>query len=139
MSQVAALLLMYLEREEDAFWGLHKLMVGNLYRMHGLFIPNFPKLIRYKTGLSLIFISTVACGHFNLRIYGAFQLSLEGPVHCRFQIKIKLICRLTNDKDQALISISSWYKSYQLKLIVARVKFQKWDCSILHFSPKKCF
>ena len=107
MSQVAALLLMYLEREEDAFWGLHKLMVGNLYRMHGLFIPNFPKLIRYKTGLSLIFISTVACGHFNLRIYGAFQLSLEGLLHCRFQIKIKLICRLTNDKDQALISISS--------------------------------
>ena len=50
MSQIAALLLMYLEREEDAFWGLHKLMVGNLYRMHGLFIPNFPKLIRYKTG-----------------------------------------------------------------------------------------
>ena len=50
MSQIAALLLMYLEREEDAFWGLHKLMVGNLYRMHGLFIPNFPKLIRYRTG-----------------------------------------------------------------------------------------
>ena len=90
MSQVAALLLMYLEREEDAFWGLHKLMVGNLYRMHGLFIPNFPKLIRYKTGLSLIFIRTVACGHFNLRIYGAFQLSLEGTLQISNKDQINL-------------------------------------------------
>jgi len=48
MSQVAALLLMYLNSEVDAFWGLHKLMVGKLYKMHGLFIPNFPKLRRFQ-------------------------------------------------------------------------------------------
>ena len=35
MSQIAALLLMYLNDEEDAFWGLSQLMVMNKYAMHG--------------------------------------------------------------------------------------------------------
>jgi len=48
MSQIAALLLMYLISEEDAFWGLHKLMVGRNFKMHGLFIPHFPKLMRFQ-------------------------------------------------------------------------------------------
>jgi len=48
MSQVAALLLMYLNSEEDAFWGLHQLMVGDKYKMHGFFIPHFPKLLRFQ-------------------------------------------------------------------------------------------
>ena len=34
-SQIAALLLMYLNDEEDAFWGLSQLMVMNKYAMHG--------------------------------------------------------------------------------------------------------
>ena len=34
MSQIAALLLMYLN-EEDAFWALSVLMAGNMYNMHG--------------------------------------------------------------------------------------------------------
>ena len=34
MSQIAALLLMYLN-EEDAFWALSVLMAGNKYNMHG--------------------------------------------------------------------------------------------------------
>ena len=49
MSQVAALLLMYLIDEEDAFWGLSQLMVDSKYAMHGLFIVGFPKLIRLQT------------------------------------------------------------------------------------------
>ncbi|XP_037070333.1 USP6 N-terminal-like protein [Pollicipes pollicipes] len=47
MSQIAALLLMYMN-EEDAFWALSVLMTGNLYRMHGLFIHGFPKLLRLQ-------------------------------------------------------------------------------------------
>ncbi|XP_043231827.1 USP6 N-terminal-like protein [Amphibalanus amphitrite] len=47
MSQIAALLLMYLN-EEDAFWALSVLMAGNMYNMHGLFIQGFPKLIRLQ-------------------------------------------------------------------------------------------
>ena len=35
MSQIAALLLMYLIDEEDAFWALSQLMVDNKYAMHG--------------------------------------------------------------------------------------------------------
>ena len=35
MSQIAALLLMYLIDEEDAFWALSQLMVDNRYAMHG--------------------------------------------------------------------------------------------------------
>ena len=36
MSQIAALLLMYLVEEEDAFWGLHNLMVILKYNhFHG--------------------------------------------------------------------------------------------------------
>ena len=35
MSQIAALLLMYLNDEEDVFWGLSQLMVEPKYAMHG--------------------------------------------------------------------------------------------------------
>ena len=34
MSQIAALLLMYLVEEEDAFWGLHNLMVNTYNHFH---------------------------------------------------------------------------------------------------------
>ncbi|CAG2115921.1 unnamed protein product, partial [Medioppia subpectinata] len=46
MSQIAALLLMYMN-EEDAFWSLSALMVDDKHAMHGFFIPGFPKLIRF--------------------------------------------------------------------------------------------
>lgn len=48
MSQIAALLLMYLTDEEDAFWALHKLMIDEKYAMHGFFIHGFPKLLRFQ-------------------------------------------------------------------------------------------
>jgi len=48
MSQIAALLLMYLNDDEDAFWALSQLMVGRKYNMHGFFIPQFPKLLRFQ-------------------------------------------------------------------------------------------
>ena len=38
MSQIAALLLMYLIDEEDAFWALSQLMVDNKYAMHGKYV-----------------------------------------------------------------------------------------------------
>eukprot|EP00057_Strongylocentrotus_purpuratus_P014706 XP_011669180.1 PREDICTED: USP6 N-terminal-like protein [Strongylocentrotus purpuratus] len=47
MSQIAALLLMYLN-EEEAFWALHILLTDTKHAMHGFFIPGFPKLIRYQ-------------------------------------------------------------------------------------------
>uniref|UniRef100_A0A8D8VK27 USP6 N-terminal-like protein n=1 Tax=Cacopsylla melanoneura TaxID=428564 RepID=A0A8D8VK27_9HEMI len=47
MSQIAALLLMYLS-EQDAFWALSKLVIDPKYCMHGFFIPGFPKLLRYQ-------------------------------------------------------------------------------------------
>ncbi|CAH0389986.1 unnamed protein product [Bemisia tabaci] len=47
MSQIAALLLMYLT-EEQAFWALSILVAGSKYSMHGFFIPGFPKLLRYQ-------------------------------------------------------------------------------------------
>ncbi|KAG8232615.1 hypothetical protein J437_LFUL012971 [Ladona fulva] len=47
MSQIAALLLMYLN-EEDAFWALSVLVADPRYGMHGFFIPGFPKLLRYQ-------------------------------------------------------------------------------------------
>lgn len=43
MSQVAALLLMYLD-EEDAFWGLSNLMADPKWAMHGKFIQFLDKL-----------------------------------------------------------------------------------------------
>ncbi|XP_054289310.1 USP6 N-terminal-like protein isoform X1 [Macrosteles quadrilineatus] len=47
MSQIAALLLMYLN-EEDAFWALSILVSDRKFNMHGFFIPGFPKLLRYQ-------------------------------------------------------------------------------------------
>ena len=49
MSQIAALLLMYLNEEEDVFWALSQLMVSPRYAMHGFFIQGFPKLIRFQS------------------------------------------------------------------------------------------
>ncbi|XP_013783393.1 USP6 N-terminal-like protein isoform X2 [Limulus polyphemus] len=47
MSQIAALLLMYMS-EEDAFWSLSVLMTSEKHAMHGFFIPGFPKLQRFQ-------------------------------------------------------------------------------------------
>ncbi|KAG9260823.1 USP6 N-terminal-like protein [Astyanax mexicanus] len=47
MSQIAAILLMYLN-EEDAFWALSQLLTNQKHAMHGFFIPGFPKLQRFQ-------------------------------------------------------------------------------------------
>ncbi|XP_026058859.1 USP6 N-terminal-like protein [Carassius auratus] len=47
MSQVAAILLMYMN-EEDAFWALSQLLTNQKHAMHGFFIPGFPKLHRFQ-------------------------------------------------------------------------------------------
>ena len=41
MSQVAALLLMYMD-EEDAFWAMSSLMADTKYAMHGECVPDVP-------------------------------------------------------------------------------------------------
>ncbi|XP_069575880.1 USP6 N-terminal-like protein isoform X2 [Brachyistius frenatus] len=48
MSQIAALLLMYMN-EEDAFWALSQLLTDRKHGMHGFFVPGFPKLQRFQT------------------------------------------------------------------------------------------
>ncbi|XP_048829425.1 USP6 N-terminal-like protein [Brienomyrus brachyistius] len=48
MSQIAAILLMYMN-EEDAFWALSQLLTSQRHAMHGFFIPGFPKLQRFQT------------------------------------------------------------------------------------------
>ncbi|XP_029378672.1 USP6 N-terminal-like protein isoform X2 [Echeneis naucrates] len=53
MSQIAAILLMYLN-EEDAFWALSQLLTNSKHAMHGFFIPGFPKLHRFQTHHELI-------------------------------------------------------------------------------------
>ncbi|XP_038131592.1 USP6 N-terminal-like protein isoform X2 [Cyprinodon tularosa] len=53
MSQIAAILLMYLN-EEDAFWALSQLLTDSKHSMHGFFIPGFPKLQRFQTHHDLI-------------------------------------------------------------------------------------
>ncbi|KAJ8271432.1 hypothetical protein COCON_G00102910 [Conger conger] len=47
MSQVAAILLMFLN-EEEAFWALSQLLTNHKHAMHGFFIPGFPKLQRFQ-------------------------------------------------------------------------------------------
>uniref|UniRef100_UPI0037E76AA6 USP6 N-terminal-like protein n=1 Tax=Semicossyphus pulcher TaxID=241346 RepID=UPI0037E76AA6 len=47
MSQIAAILLIYLN-EEDAFWALSQLLTNSKHAMHGFFIPGFPKLHRFQ-------------------------------------------------------------------------------------------
>ena len=48
MSNIAALLLMYLSDEERTFWALSQLMSSPKYSMHGFFKKDFPKLIRFS-------------------------------------------------------------------------------------------
>uniref|UniRef100_H9H702 USP6 N-terminal-like protein n=1 Tax=Monodelphis domestica TaxID=13616 RepID=H9H702_MONDO len=47
MSQIGAILLMYLN-EEDAFWALAQLLADQRHAMHGFFMPGFPKLQRFQ-------------------------------------------------------------------------------------------
>uniref|UniRef100_A0A3P9K778 USP6 N-terminal-like protein n=1 Tax=Oryzias latipes TaxID=8090 RepID=A0A3P9K778_ORYLA len=47
MSQIAALLLMFMN-EEDAFWALSQLLTDHKHAMHGFFVPGFPKLHRFQ-------------------------------------------------------------------------------------------
>ncbi|XP_051820062.1 USP6 N-terminal-like protein isoform X3 [Antechinus flavipes] len=47
MSQIAAILLMYLN-EEEAFWALAQLLANQKHAMHGFFTPGFPKLQRFQ-------------------------------------------------------------------------------------------
>ncbi|XP_074522029.1 USP6 N-terminal-like protein [Halichoeres trimaculatus] len=47
MSQIAALLLMFMN-EEDAFWALSQLLTNQRHGMHGFFVPGFPKLQRFQ-------------------------------------------------------------------------------------------
>ncbi|PAA91965.1 hypothetical protein BOX15_Mlig033063g1 [Macrostomum lignano] len=47
MSQLAAFLLLYFNDEEEAFLALTQLFTGPRHGLHGFFIPNFPKLLRY--------------------------------------------------------------------------------------------
>ncbi|XP_068595955.1 USP6 N-terminal-like protein [Brachionichthys hirsutus] len=53
MSQIAAMLLMYLN-EEDAFWALAQLLTNSKHAMHGFFIPEFPKLLRFQAHHELV-------------------------------------------------------------------------------------
>ncbi|KAK5867674.1 hypothetical protein PBY51_012142 [Eleginops maclovinus] len=53
MSQIAAILLMYLN-EEEAFWALSQLLTNSKHAMHGFFIPGFPKLHRFQAHHELI-------------------------------------------------------------------------------------
>ncbi|KAJ8249394.1 hypothetical protein GJAV_G00234330 [Gymnothorax javanicus] len=53
MSQIAAILLMYMN-EEDAFWALSQLLTNQKHAMHGFFIPGFPKLQRFQAHHDLI-------------------------------------------------------------------------------------
>ncbi|KAM4744694.1 USP6 N-terminal-like protein [Anableps anableps] len=54
MSQIAALLLMYMN-EEDAFWALSQLLTNERHAMHGFFVPGFPKLHRFQAHHDQIF------------------------------------------------------------------------------------
>uniref|UniRef100_A0A8C1XGJ9 Si:ch211-288d18.1 n=1 Tax=Cyprinus carpio TaxID=7962 RepID=A0A8C1XGJ9_CYPCA len=47
MSQIAAILLMFMN-EEDAFWALSQLLTSQKHAMHGFFVPGFPKLQRFQ-------------------------------------------------------------------------------------------
>ncbi|XP_065662231.1 USP6 N-terminal-like protein isoform X2 [Hydra vulgaris] len=47
MSGIVALLLMYMD-EEATFWALSELLADRKHAMHGLFVPGFPKLIRFQ-------------------------------------------------------------------------------------------
>ncbi|KAM9832305.1 USP6 N-terminal-like protein [Neosynchiropus ocellatus] len=47
MSQIAALLLMFMN-EEEAFWALTQLLTDRRHGMHGFFVPGFPKLQRFQ-------------------------------------------------------------------------------------------
>ena len=52
MSQIAALLLMYLIDEEDAFWALSQLMVDNKYAMHGKYVRcgTWTRFVTFRLG-----------------------------------------------------------------------------------------
>ncbi|CAJ0945481.1 unnamed protein product, partial [Mesorhabditis belari] len=69
MSQIVALLLMFLD-EEEAFWCLHTLMISPKHSMHGFFVSGFPKLQRFEAHFKALL------KNYEPRIYENFEREL---------------------------------------------------------------
>ena len=54
MSALAALLLIYLNCDQDAFHALNQLMMHTKYNMQAFYIPTFPKLKIYQLKLEKV-------------------------------------------------------------------------------------
>ncbi|KAL7669334.1 hypothetical protein ACOME3_009995 [Neoechinorhynchus agilis] len=54
MNNIAALLVMYFEAEEDAFWGLTQLMSAPQYSLERFFLRNFPKFGEFEQSFNTI-------------------------------------------------------------------------------------
>lgn len=94
MSQVAALLLMYIHDEEDAFWALDRLMTDDKYAMHGtwnspelfahyatcalcctgFFVDGFPKFKRFSAHHDKVLKRYLP------KVYKHFQVRIRHPV-----------------------------------------------------------
>lgn len=103
MSQVAALLLMYMN-EEDAFWSLSMLMSDNKHAMHGFFIPGFPKLRRFSQHHDLIVSKLLP----------------------------KLYKRLKKNGIDSLLYTLKWFFQCFLDKVPFSLSLRLWDCYIYY-------
>ena len=54
MSHLAAILLMYINCDEDSFFALGQLMLSSKYNMKAFFMPSFPKLETFQNLLEKV-------------------------------------------------------------------------------------
>uniref|UniRef100_A0A158PBP7 Rab-GAP TBC domain-containing protein n=1 Tax=Angiostrongylus cantonensis TaxID=6313 RepID=A0A158PBP7_ANGCA len=105
MSQIAALFLMYLD-EEDTFWCIHALMVGQKHTMHGFFVPGFPKLSRFEAHFKKLLKK------YRPRVYKHFEKS-----------------------DIPYIYLTKWWFGCFLDRVPFSLALRLWDVYILEGDP----
>ena len=54
MSQIAAVLLMYINCDEDTFFAFGQLLLSSKYNMNAFFLPTFPKLDVFQKQLEKV-------------------------------------------------------------------------------------
>ena len=67
MSNIAALLLIYINCDEDTFFALGHLLFNNKYNLKSFFTPTFPKLEKFQTCLDQILVMKLNKLHCHLK------------------------------------------------------------------------
>ena len=75
MSHIAALMLMYINCDEDTFYALGQLLLTSKYNMKAFYMPSFPKLETFQITLEKVLTK---CNFIiNFHLYSSTDISFK--------------------------------------------------------------